>query len=194
MENLLLRIPAILTEVQRSTTMFWAQIPLTSGPLAIFLLRSLDQTAATFRTLLTSQGKRALAWLFGLAQASFFLVAFSGLLAELNQPLSAIAFAAGYGTGAFLGITVDRWIAPGHSILRVVSTGKGSALVEALRQQGRGVTELPGRGRSGTVSVLLCTIPRRRVQQVRDSLMAIDPTAFITAENIRVLQGGWLSR
>lgn len=194
LQTLWLDLLFILKEIQLSSAQFWAQIPMGSGPLAIFILRSLDQTASTFRTLVTSQGRRALAWALGLAQAFLFLLAFSGLLAELDQPLSILAFAAGYGTGTFLGITIDRWIAPGHSILRVVSTGKGAALVQALRQQGRGVTEMAGRGLAGTVTVILCAIPRRRVEPARRALLAIDPEAFITVEDIRVLHGGWLAQ
>ncbi|MFP3854191.1 MAG: DUF2179 domain-containing protein [Anaerolineales bacterium] len=194
LQSLSLDLLIILEEIQRSSAGFWVQVPLGSGALAIFILRSLDQTASTFRTLVTSQGRRAVAWALGLVQAFLFLFAFSGLLAQLDQPLSILAFAAGYGTGAFLGISIDRWVAPGHSILRIVSSGKGPALVQALRQQGRGVTEMAGRGLGGTVTVILCAIPRRRVEQARRSLLAIDPEAFITIEDIRVLHGGWLAQ
>ena len=192
MNSILDQIGLLLAETQRVNAALWLQLPVTAGPLSIFLLRSLDQTTATFRTLLTSQGRRVLTWILGFGQAIFFLAAFSGLLAELDQPLNIVAFAAGYGTGAFLGISVDRWIAPGFSIIRVVSHGKGAALVKSLRAEGEGVTELAGRGLEGTVSVLLCTVRRRRVFEIRKLLLKIDPRAFITAENIRVLQGGWL--
>ncbi len=192
MDFVLDQVGHLLAETQKVNTALWLQLPVTAGPLSIFLLRSLDQTTATFRTLLTSQGRRGLTWILGFGQAFFFLAAFSGLLAELDQPLNIVAFAAGYGTGAFLGISVDRWIAPGFSIIRVVSHGQGTALVQALRAEGEGVTELAGRGRDGTVSVLLSTVRRRRIVEIRKKLLEIDPQAFITAENIRVLQGGWL--
>ena len=194
METLITALKPLVTQMMATNEGFWIQFPISAGPLSICVLRSLDQTASTFRTLVITQGRRGLGWLLGLAQAFFFLAAFSGMLTELDQPVSMLAFAAGYGTGGFLGITVDRWIAPGFSILRIVSRGKGTALVQGLRQSGLGVTELPGRGLDGTVSVLLSTIPRRRVNKVRDQLMQIDPQAFITAENIRVLQGGWFEQ
>jgi uncharacterized protein YebE (UPF0316 family) len=191
METLLLRFSTLLHQLELVNQLWWAQIPLVAGPLTIFLLRSLDQTAATFRTLVITQGRRGLGWLLGLLQAGFFLAAFSGLLSQLDQPLNALAFAAGYGTGGFLGISIDRWIAPGYAILRIVSPGKGTALAQALRSQGLAITELAGRGLQGTVSVLLATIPRRQVLKLRSQLLELEPDAFITAENIQVLQGGW---
>lgn len=194
MQTILTTLSTLVSQILESNWQLWAQLPLTAGPLSIFLLRSLDQTASTFRTLVISQGRGLLGWLLGLAQAFLFLAAFSGLLTQLDQPLSALAFAAGYGTGGFLGITIDRWIAPGYSILRIVSPGKGTALVQALRHAGMGVTELPGRGLEGTVSVILSTIPRRQVNRVKNQLVAIDQEAFISVENIRVLQGGWFER
>lgn len=173
-------------------TLIWAALPPAVLPLVIFLLRTVDQTLSTLRMLLVSWGMRRSVWFIGLLQSMFFLSAVAGVLGQLTNPLNLIAFAAGYGAGSALGITVEGWLAPGHAILRIVSPGRGSALVEALRAAGRGVTELPGKGHQGTVSVLLCSVPRRRVNKTRAQLLQIDPTAFVTVEKIRVLQGGWI--
>lgn len=172
--------------------LIWAGLPPTLLPLVIFFLRTVDQTLSTVRMLLVSWGMRRSVWLIGLLQSIFFLSAVAGVLGQLTNPLNLIAFAAGYGAGSALGITVEGWLAPGHAILRVVSPGMGSALVDELRAAGRGVTELPAQGREGTVSVLLCSVSRRRINKTRAQLLQIDPTAFVTVEKVRVLHGGWI--
>lgn len=170
---------------------FWASIPAALIPAVIFTLRAADQTLSTLRMLFVTQGARAASWVLGAFQALFFVSAVAGVLGQLTNPLNLIAYALGYGAGSALGITLEGWLAPGHATLRVVSSGRGPALVEGLRQAGWGVTEIPGQGLQGTVSVLICSVPRRQVTAARQHLLLIDPQAFITVEHVRPLQGGW---
>lgn len=160
-------------------------------PLVIFLLRATDQTLATLRVLSVLRGQRAGAWLLGFAQSSVFILAIRGVLQNLNQPVNLVAFAAGYATGVVLGMTVEGWLAPGHSVIRVISPRRGGAVAESLRGRGYGVTVLPGKGLQGAVDVILCTVPRRRIEDVRRQVLAQDPQAFVTVEHVRALQGGY---
>lgn len=192
MEGLVAHLLTSLHNITTSAGGLWDFLPTAWWPVAIFLLRTADQTAATVRTLVINQGDREFAWPLGFVQAILFLLGVAGVFAQLENPWNVIAFAAGYGAGSVVGVTVENWMAPGHAILRIVSKGQGPALVEALRTSGRGVTELPGQGRHGTVTVLLSTVPRRQVGLTRDTLLAVDPEAFVTVENVRILQGGWV--
>jgi len=192
MESLIRVLVDWIGSIGRSNALLWANWTAGTLPLAIFLLRATDQTISTVRMFVTSQGRRGAAWLLGLLQALLFIGAISGILGQLTNPWNLVAYAAGYGAGSVLGITIDNFLAPGHAFLRVVSQGQGPLLVSALRDAGRGVTEMPGKGLEGTVSVLLCAIPRREVVPTRTTLLAIDPNAFVTVEQIRVLDGGWV--
>lgn len=170
----------------------WTYLPPAAAPFVILLLRTADQTTSTVRMLVINQGRHAAAAVLGLLQAFLFLGGVVGVLGNLADIWNLVAFAAGYGVGAVLGITIDTWAAPGHTILRVVSTGRGPALVQALRATGSGVTELSGKGRGGSVTVLLSAVPRRQIARARQTIVGIDPDAFISSQNVRVLQGGWL--
>lgn len=192
MESLLDTLLRLLQSITSSANQSWLTRLGPWLPLVIFGLRTTDQTLSTVRFLVTTQGRRALAWLLALVQSFVFLTAVGGVLGQLDNPLNLLAYAAGYGAGSVLGISIDRMLAPGHVILRIISSGRGAALVESLRGDGYGVTELPGQGQQGTVSLLLTAVPRRRVQTVQRSLTGIDPDAFVTAENVRVLNGGWI--
>lgn len=169
----------------------WGTIPAMFIPPAIFAMRATDQTLSTLRILFVTRGERLISWVLGAFQALFFVSAVAGVLGQLSNPFNLIAYAAGYGVGSALGITIERWLGPGHVILRVVSPGRGAALVERLRRAGWGVTEIPGQGLHGTVSVLLCTVPRRQLNAARIHSLSTDPEAFITVERVSVLRGGW---
>jgi uncharacterized protein YebE (UPF0316 family) len=169
----------------------WDQFQEEYIPLIIFGLRTLDLTVATLRMLLVVRGKKAFAWIFGLFQSASFVLGIAGVLGNLSNPLNLLAYAAGFATGNVVGITLEARLAPGKSLLRIVSSNWGALLTESLRKIGHGVTEVLGHGMEGTVSVIYCYVPRREVRSTKGEILAIDPDAFITVQGVRQLRGGW---
>jgi uncharacterized protein YebE (UPF0316 family) len=169
----------------------WGIIPPTLFPLLIFMLKVSDVTLATLRMLTVVRGRRATAWIIGFAQATIFIIAVVGVLANLNNPLNVIAYAAGMATGNVLGMTIEAKIAPGHSLLRIASSRRGNAILERLRAEGWGATEVPAQGKMGMVSWILCYVPRRQIAHVTQQIIQTDQEAFITVEQVRLIRGGW---
>lgn len=169
----------------------WDAIPATVLPFLIFGLRTTDLTLSTLRMLVTVRGRRAAAWILGFAQALVFISAVAGLLSRLDDPWNWIAYAAGFGTGNVVGIVLEGRLAPGHSLLQVVSPRRGQAVSEALRGGGHGATKLSARGLEGMVSLILTYVPRREVEAVRQEILGADPEAFITVGHVRRVRGGW---
>jgi uncharacterized protein YebE (UPF0316 family) len=73
----------------------------------------------------------------------------------------------------------------------VVSSRRGSAIAERLREEGYAITEIPGRGKDGTVTVLNASVRRKNVGRVRNIINGVDPEAFITAEDVRPVRRGY---
>lgn len=169
----------------------WDALPRLWLPPLIFSLRTTDMTLATLRMLSVLHGRRLAAWFIGFFQALVFVAGVAGVLDNLEDPLNLVAYAAGFATGNVIGITLEARLAPGHSLLRVISAHRGNAIAESLRSQGWGVTEMAGRGMGGTVSFILCNLPRREVKSVRHQVVGLDPEAFVTVEHVRSLRGGW---
>jgi uncharacterized protein YebE (UPF0316 family) len=169
----------------------WEFIPSNLLPLFIFGLRTIDLTISTLRMLFIVRGRRAYAWVLGLIQAILFLAGIAGVLGNLQDPLNLVAYALGFATGSVLGMVIEAWFAPGHSLLRITSTKRGSTILEALHGEGRGATEMSGQGRLGTVSLILCYVPRRDIDRVAQTVVENDPEAFITVDHVRELRGGW---
>jgi uncharacterized protein YebE (UPF0316 family) len=169
----------------------WLGLPPAAVPFAIFGLRTIDQTINTIRTLITVQGERRVAWVLGFTQSLLFITAVAGVLQSLIQPVNLLAYAAGYATGQVLGIGLESRVSRGHSILRVISATKAQAVVDTLRQEGWGVTELPGQGLGGTVGVILCAVPRKNITAAKKAILGIDASAFVTVQHVFLLGGGW---
>jgi uncharacterized protein YebE (UPF0316 family) len=162
------------------------------GVLALlFALRATDLTLATLRMLAIVRGRPTVAWFLGFFGAILFILGAAGLLANLTQPLSILAYAAGFATGTALGLTLERQFLPANSLVRIYSPTRGSAIAAALRKAGRGATEVPGRGRSGVVDLIFTYVRRRQENRVRRDIRKVDPEAVMTVENVKVLAGGW---
>lgn len=159
--------------------------------LLLFTLRAADLTLAVLRVLAVVRGRPSLAWVLGFIEAVFFVLGAAGLLANLTQPLSILAYAAGFATGTALGMTLERRFLPANSLVRIYSPLRGHAISAALRAAGRGATDVPGRGLGGTVDVIYTYIRRRHENRVRREIQALDAEAVMTVENVRILAGGW---
>lgn len=159
----------------------------------IFGLRSFDLTVATLRMLLVVQGRRGAAWVFGFVQATSFAIGAATILANLQNPINILAYAAGFATGNVIGITIQSRFIPGYSLMRIISSRRGSLLTEGLRESGHGVTEVAAEGLQGTVSLIYCYVRRGAVRRTAKRIRTIDPEAFLTVLNVRQLRGGWLT-
>jgi uncharacterized protein YebE (UPF0316 family) len=160
-------------------------------PFVIFGLRVCDMSFDTLRVLFVVRGRKTQAWILGFLQSSLWVLAITSVLSNLDNIWNVIAYAGGYATGTVVGMAFEERLAIGHSHMQVISSHRGAAIVDALRNAGHGVTELPARGRDGTVSVLSVSVRRRDIQRVKDEVEKVDVDAFITVEDIRPIRRGY---
>ena len=157
----------------------------------IFSLRVCDMTLDTLRVLFVMRNRKAFAWLLGFFQSAIYVVAISSVLQNLDNPLNIVGYAAGFATGNVIGLLIEERLAIGHVQLSIISSNRGSAIAERLRQEGYAITELSARGKDGMVTLLSCSVLRKKVDQVRQVVAEVDESAFITAEDVRPVRHGF---
>jgi uncharacterized protein YebE (UPF0316 family) len=157
----------------------------------IFGLRITDMSLDTLRVLFVVRGQKKVAWVLGLCQSAVFVIAITRVLADLNNPLVVLGYAAGFATGNVLGIIVEERLAIGHIQLQIVSRRRGAAVAKALRLSGYGVTEISARGRDGTVRLLTASVHRKDAAGARQIVHKVDEDAFITSEDVRPVRRGF---
>ena len=166
-------------------------IPATLMPFIIFFMRVTDMSLDTLRVLFVIRGRKPLAWIMGFFQSALWVVAITSVLSNLDNLWNVIGYAGGFATGNVVGMMIEERLAIGYGHLRIISSRRGKAIVETIRDAGYAVTELPGRGKDGTVSVISCSVKRRDIDNVQRGVSTIDPEAFITVEDIRPLHRGY---
>lgn len=159
--------------------------------LLIFALRIIDVSLAILRLLMVMRGRRGLAWIFGFCQALVFITAISQVLTNIGSWQILIGYAAGFATGNVFGMIIEERLAIGFTHVRIISSTRGSELAEQLRAAGFAVTEISGRGKDGTVTLLNCSVRRKRTPLIKDLVEQIDADAMMTAENIRMIKKGF---
>lgn len=161
------------------------------GALLIFVLRIGDMSLDTIRLLYVVRGQKHLAWVLGFFQSLIFVVAIANVLSGKANLLSILGYALGFATGNVVGMLIEEKLAIGHIRMTVISARLGPALAEKLRKAGYAVTEIPARGKSGTVSMLYCSVRRREFDEAETVILETDPEAFITAEDVRAVRRGF---
>jgi uncharacterized protein YebE (UPF0316 family) len=159
--------------------------------LIIFCLRVIDMSLDTLRVLFVIRGRRPQAWFLGFFQSMLWVVAITSVLSNLDNLWNIAAYAGGFATGNVIGMMIEERLAIGHGHLRIISSRRGNAIVEALREAGYAVTEISGRGKDGTVSVIDCSVKRKEILPAQKVIYKTDPDAFVTVEEIRPLHRGY---
>lgn len=169
----------------------WLSIPAWLFPLVIFALRVTDMSLDTLRVLFVVRGRKASAWLLGFFQSALWVIAITSVLSNLDNLWNIAGYAAGFATGNVVGMSIEERLAIGHANLRVISPRRGSAVAEELRRAGYAATELFGRGKDGTVSVIVSSVRRKDVARLQRRVSKVDSEAFVSIEEVRPLHRGF---
>lgn len=154
----------------------------------IFVLRVIGISLSTVATILTVQGRKLLAVLTGSLSTLIYVVAIAQVVTNLSNLPNLAAYVVGFGVGTWVGMVLEGQMALGFSEVRIISAGGGDAVAAALRAAGFGVTQLEGRGRAGSVSIVDVFVPRRNLAQVLRVAEEADPQAIITVSEARAVQ------
>ncbi len=161
------------------------------GALLIFGLRVTDMSLDTLRMLFVVRGRKGVAWTLGFCQSVVFVIAIAKVLTNVSNPLTVLGYAAGFATGNVVGMLIEERLAIGHIQLTIVSPGRGVVLAHSLRTAGFAVTEIPARGRDGTVHMLSVSVLRKDAAHAEQIVHDTDAEAFMTSEDVRPMRRGF---
>ena len=154
--------------------------------LLIFTARVGDVSLGTIRTIVTVQGKSVVAFFLGIFELMIWIAVVSTVIHKIKeQPLLALFYAFGYATGNVVGIAVERRLALGIVVLRVITRVAGKHLAERIRDWGQPVTVFRGEGRNGPVDELYIACRRKNLKKILEMVEEEDPEAFYITEMAR---------
>lgn len=165
------------------------------GYFLIFLARVADVSMATIRTIMVVRGRKVTAACIGLVEIVIYVLAISRVLGNMDNPYNLMAYALGFSTGNFVGITIEEKMAIGSLIVQVVTKNNANEeLSQHLRDKGYGVTCTEGFGREGRIYVLNIVVDRKHLKDVENIVSEFDKSAFTTIQDVRNIRGGYFKR
>jgi uncharacterized protein YebE (UPF0316 family) len=174
-----------LPTVFDSTTFKWIVLPI-----LIFSARIIDVTLGTIRIIYISRGLKYVAPIFGFFEILIWLLAIGQIMQNLTNIVYYIAYATGFATGNFVGIYIEERMAVGTVVVRIITQKDASELIDFLRSEGYGVTNIDATGMSGPVKVIFTTIRRKNLEEMIQHIRRFNPKAFFSVEDVRFAQEG----
>lgn len=159
--------------------------------LLIFIVRVISTSLDTLRLIFTLRSNKFWVWMLGFFNSAIWVLTFAFVLADIDNIVNVIVYAAGFATGNVIGMWIENKLAIGFSEIRVISPKWGAAILEVLRENNYAVTEIPGRGKDGMVSVITSSVRRNQVPKFEKLVMDVDQDAFITKEDVVAVQRGF---
>ncbi|MFO0983625.1 MAG: DUF5698 domain-containing protein [Planctomycetota bacterium] len=164
------------------------------GPLVIFLLRIVDVSLSTTRVLLLMRGAKRIVPCIAFFETLIWIFGVGNAMKHMGSTWHLLGYACGFAAGNVVGMWLEERVAFGFATVRVISRNPSVSVGAALRAHGFGVTEFRGQGREGDVDLVLTVVRRRDVERVQREVERVDPTAFVTVEEPKAIQRGWLRR
>ena len=168
----------------------------------VFFARICDVSIGTVRTIITVQGRTAIAFVLAVFEIIIWISVVSAVIHQVKeQPILVVFYAFGYATGNVVGILVERKLAFGVIILKVLTRDAGQEIADYLRQKGQPVTVFTGEGMRGPIKELYIACRRRDLKWILPEVKRLDSRAFYVIEQARDMSkilrpvhspmGGW---
>jgi uncharacterized protein YebE (UPF0316 family) len=154
-------------------------------PVLIFVARICDVSLGTIRVIFVSRGYRHLAPFLGFFEISIWLFAIGQIMRDINDISIYLAYAAGFATGTYVGITLEEKLSLGTVLVRVITKRDSTDLIEALKEAKYGLTTHGADGTQGPVTIVFTVVKRQDLPHVVDIIKQFNPHAFYSVEDVR---------
>ena len=159
-------------------------------PFLVFLAETCVLTFATLRTICIARGKKVPAAILGFFEVSIWLFAIGQVMQNLSNLSCAVAFAAGFSLGNYLGVLIEQKLSLGNLTIQITTKKNADMLIANLRASGYGVTKLNGHGATGPVEVVITVIQRKVLADVLSIIESFDPGAFYSVHDLQTATEG----
>ncbi len=161
-------------------------IPVWLVGVAIFVLRIIDVSMGTVRTIFVVEGRTKTAMVLGFFEVLIWVTAIAQVVGRFDDtPWLAPFYAGGFATGVGLGMLIERQLALKLYVVRILSSTHGRQIAETLRGEGHVLATFAGETNTGPVNLIYVSARGKRIRDVVDRARAVDPDLFYLVESAR---------
>ena len=158
-------------------------------PLLVFAARICDVSIGTVRMIMVISGHRLASAVLGFLEVLIWVLAVGGVVGNLSDPFTVLAFAGGFATGTLVGMTIENRLAIGFRVVRVINQAPELGLAGVLRESGYTATRIDGHDRTGPAEIVFIPVRRRNVPALLERVAQVAPEAFLSVERAERVSG-----
>ncbi len=159
-------------------------------PFLVFGAETCVVTLATIRIIFVSRGMKFLASGIGFFEITIWLFAIGQIMRNLDHVGCFLGFAAGFTLGNCLGVLIEKRLALGTQVVRIITSHDPTELMEGFTSAGYGVTRIQAEGATGPVQIVFSVIQRKQVRQAVAIIHRFDERAFYSVEDVQTAASG----
>ena len=154
-------------------------------PLLIFLARTTDVSLGTLRNVFINKGFRKIVPFIAFFEVLIWLISIGQIMKNLSNPLTYIAFAGGFSMGTYVGLLIEKRLALGMQVLRIITAQESKELISALSEANVGVTIVDAHGAKGPVKIIFTIIKQKDLPEITSIINKYNPNAFYSLEDVK---------
>ncbi len=151
--------------------------------LIIFILKIIENSLATLRLILVSNGKKWLGAFLLFTTSIIWIVSSHIAIIDINISMVLI-FSVGSLLGSYIGSILEEKMAIGNNMLICITQKQMS---EILRQNGYIITKVEGYGKDSKKEVLFVILKRNQNKDLISLIRSLDQEAIIVSEHTNIL-------
>jgi len=159
-------------------------------PLLVFVAELCVVTIGTIRIIFVARGMKVLAPILGFFEVSIWLFAIGQIMQNLTDLSCYLAFAGGFTAGNYLGVLIEKKLAIGSVVVRIITPKHVGDLIGGLQAAEYGVTTVDAQGGTGPVKVVLTAVRRKELEKVVAIIKDFDANAFYSVDDLQSLEAG----
>lgn len=158
----------------------------------IFMVRIIDVSLGTFRTIISVKGKTFLASFIGFIEVFvWFIIVREALNTEIESIWIAFSYSLGFATGTFLGLIISDKLITGNLNVQIISSKYNLATV--LRENGFGVSVINVNGlEEENKYMFIVEIKNKSFNHLRSLANSYDKNSFFIVSETKYVKNGFI--
>jgi uncharacterized protein YebE (UPF0316 family) len=172
---------------------------LTSVPLwevlLILVAKVVEVSISTLRIIFIGKGLRKPGTLLALVEILLWVFIASRVITGMAEaPMKGIYYSIGFALGVYLGSILENRLAVGKVLIQaVIMKDEANTVINALRDNGHGVTSIDAHGKYKEREVLMIFANRKNKNMILKLISDNDDDALVVAHEVSYLRGGFVS-
>jgi uncharacterized protein YebE (UPF0316 family) len=154
-------------------------------PMLVFMARTADVSLATLRNVFIAKGFKSIVPVIGFFEVMIWLLSIRQIMQHLDNPMTYLGFAGGFAMGTYVGMSIERRLALGNQVLRIITSKESAELISAMHTHNMGITVIDGKGAKGPVKIIFTIFKRKDLELIQKLIDEHAPKAFYSIEDVR---------